>query len=184
MSIKYGDVTIIHNTCEDVSIWTSISSIFGFEQPITKQCKVVFLFDDGEICEVNDKLKDFKFDFFKSVSYRLPLYFEKNKTMEQNKVKCNNIYFYKKPVEKDNLLRLDFSSLFASYKRYNPKINTRTASVYNCIYYCYKDLKQPDVFGLVRIKSSETMPRYQFAYDCDEFTEEEVIYLIHSILCL
>jgi hypothetical protein len=52
-----------------------------------------------------------------------------------------------------------------------------TESKYNC----YKELK-PEIFGIIRIKSNEYMPRFQFAYDSDEFTKEEIVYLIHYIL--
>ena len=34
------------------------------------------------------------------------------------------------------------------------------------------------MFGLVRIKSTEQMPRFQFAYESDEFTKEEIKYFI------
>ena len=37
------------------------------------------------------------------------------------------------------------------------------------------------MFGLVRIKSTEQMPWFQFAFDSDELTKEEIIYLIHHI---
>jgi hypothetical protein len=45
-----------------------------------------------------------------------------------------------------------------------------TESKYNC----YKSFK-PEIVGLIRIKSTEQMPRFQFAYDSDEFTKEEVM---------
>jgi hypothetical protein len=49
------------------------------------------------------------------------------------------------------------------------------------IYYCNKNLEELDVFGIIRIASSDHMPRFQFAYDTTEFTKEEVCYLIHHI---
>ena len=54
-------------------------------------------------------------------------------------------------------------------------------SCYNGIYYCYKSNEKPEIFGIIRIKSNEYMPRYQFAYDDEEITKEEVIYLINYI---
>ena len=56
-------------------------------------------------------------------------------------------------------------------------------SVYNSIYYCYRDLTKQEIFGIIRIKSNGYMPRFQFAYDSDEFTKEEIVYLIHHIFC-
>ena len=74
---------------------------------------------------------------------------------------------------------LYFNQLFRSYLKFNTLMNIQ--SVYNCIYYCYKNGAESEVVGLIRIKSSDQMPRFQFAYDSDEFTKEEIIYLIHYI---
>jgi hypothetical protein len=52
---------------------------------------------------------------------------------------------------------------------------------YNSIYYCHKKSLKPEIFGIISIKSNEYMPRFQFAYDNDEFTKEEIIYLINNI---
>ena len=51
-------------------------------------------------------------------------------------------------------------------------------SKYNCIYDCYKSGLIPEIFGLIRINSTEQMPRFLFAYDSEEFTKEEIIYLV------
>ena len=73
---------------------------------------------------------------------------------------------------------MDFRPLFDSFN-YDASINT--SSRYNSIYYCHKESNMPEIFGLLRIKSSEIMPRFRFAYDSNEFTKEEVIYLINYI---
>ena len=57
MSIKYGELTIIHD--KEQSILTSLLNWFNNE----KKSKYIFLFDDGEICDSQDKLIDFKFKF-------------------------------------------------------------------------------------------------------------------------
>ena len=49
----------------------------------------------------------------------------------------------------------------------------------NIIYHSYKVGTQPEIFGLIRIKSNEHMPQFQFAYDHEEFTKDEIMYLIH-----
>jgi hypothetical protein len=123
--------------------------------------KCIFLFDNGEIC---DTVVDFHFKFLDSIGSVLPLYFEKH----------NQLYFDKKI--KDTLC---FNPLFMDNPKYKCDMNIE--STYNCIYYCHK-LSNPDIFGLVRIKSTKQMPRFQFAYDSDEFTKEEIIYVIHHIL--
>lgn len=178
MPIKYGELTIIHNA-NQTDILKSLSSWLGYEQTATKESKFIFLFDDGEIYDTNDNLKDFNFKFFNSCLLKPPVYFEKTKLVE-NKVNYNPSYFYKKPEQKDNLKKLDFKPLFGSYANFNSSMNI--PSYYNSIYYCYKSLEKSEIFGILRIKSNESMPRFQFAYDSDEFTKEEVIYLINYIL--
>jgi hypothetical protein len=146
--------------------------LFGSERNATEESKFVFLFEDGEIYDIDD-LKDFKFHFLNTFSCRLPSYF--NRTTENNK----KIYFYKKPLKINNLDKIDFKPLFTSYSKFNNSMNI--ASCYNSIYYCHKSLQETNVFGLLRIKSNENLPRFLFAYDSEEFTKEEVIYLIHYI---
>ena len=174
MPIKYGELTIIYNE-EEISIYTNFLLWLKYEQDVPKKSKFVFLFEDGEICDANDKLKDFKFEFLNSISsHKTPRFFEKK---EKNKWDCKKIYFYKEPIIKENDKHvLDFRELFSSYKKYNS--STNIPSLYNSIYYCYKNSVKPEVFGIIRIKSNEYMPQFQFAYDDEEFTKEEVIYII------
>jgi hypothetical protein len=153
MTIKYGELTRIKSQ----AIFSSFVSWFNPEYTTTNY---VFLFDDGEICDLNDKLKDLKFVFLVSCASVMPLYFTKD-----------NTYF--KQDEKN-----DFDKLFSSYSTYDSCV---IDSIYNGIYCCHKNGIKPEVFGMKRIKSSDTMPRYQFAYDTDEFTKEEIVYLIHYI---
>jgi hypothetical protein len=151
MTIKYGELTRIKS--QDI-----VSSFISWFNPEYKT-NYVFLFDDGEICDLNDKLKDFNFDF-SLYSTVIPSYFTKDTE-----------YYFKQREEND------FDRLFSSYSSYD---STVIDSIYNVIYYCIKGGKS-DVFGMKRIKSSDTMPRYQFAYDTNEFTKEEIVYLIHYI---
>jgi hypothetical protein len=171
MPIKYGDLTIIHNE-QEINIFSTISLFFGKEITSTKESKLIFLFEDEEICEDDDKLKDFEFIFRECSSSRLPSYFEKGG-------KHKKVYFKKTPIEKEDKIYINFTSLFSPYKKYNTYI--KVGSCYNGIYYCHKSSSKIEVFGILRIKSSETMPRFQFAYDSNEFTKEEVIYLIIHI---
>jgi hypothetical protein len=66
-----------------------------------------------------------------------------------------------------------------AYPKYDPSVDIK--SVYNEIYYNLKIPNNIDVFGIKRIPSTEHMPRFQFAYDSDKFTKEEVSYIIHYI---
>ena len=177
MPIKYGELTIIHNTEEQTNIFTYISSWLGCEQFASNKSKFVFLFEDGEICDTDNNLKDFKFKFYNGFLKTVPRWFEKT---TENKETYNRIYFYKDPIKNENNKQaLDFKQLFSSSTKYNRSMNI--PSYYNSIYYCHKLYEKAEIFGILRLKSNESMPRFQFAYEADEFTKEEVIYLIHYI---
>jgi hypothetical protein len=169
MPIKYGELTIIYNK-EEISIFSDFLLWLKYEPNVPNKSKYVFLFEDGEICEINDKLKNLQFKFMDNISSKMPIYFGKKK----------KFYFYKKPILDDSgKYRLNFKQLFSLYTKYNSSMSI--PSCYNGIYYCYKSNEKPEIFGIIRIKSNEYMPRYQFAYDDEEITKEEVIYLINYI---
>ena len=177
MPIKYGDLTIIFNK-EETNIFTSLLIWMGAEEIPPINSKYIFLFDDGEICD-SDNVKVFDYKFLNGFLSQIPMYFIK--PIEENKTP-GNTYFHKHPVEENNHnCLLDFNELFGLYSKYDFCMNIK--SVYNSIYYCYRDLTKQEIFGIIRIKSNGYMPRFQFAYDSDEFTKEEIVYLIHHIFC-
>jgi hypothetical protein len=165
MTIKYGEFTFINNESSMVeSMLDTLTSWITNEQQQKLPNNYIFLFEDGEICEWDNTCKDFKFYFCTSYISVLPLYFK-----EINK---QNTYFHT-----DNL---NFDSLFHSYSKYEPNVHVK--SNFNGIYYCYNlSLEKPEIFGIKRIPSTDYMPRYQFAYDINEFTKEKIIYLIHHL---
>ena len=192
MTIKYGELTIIkdkeHSTLSSLLYWITN------DEHLAKKSKYIFLFDDGEICEAEDKLLgDFNFSFLNSINLdqipfsftnsfrsKLPKLFE-IKSKESDELR---VYFHKSMNIKTLGSLLDFNQIFISYSKYMSDMNI--LSEYNCIYYCHKYLlnsetNEPEIFGLIRLKSTEQMPRFQFAYDSDEFTKEEIVYLIHHI---
>ena len=179
MSIKYGELTIIYDK-EETTLFTSMLMLLNYEGEPPKSSKYVFLFEDGEICESADKYKDFQYKFCMSSSTSLPLYFKKT---IKHKEKDHRTYFYKTPENNPNNQNkpsLDFRKLFTGYSKYRFKLYM--PSIYNSIFYCYKSGSlKPEVFGILRITSNEYMPRFQFAYDSDEFTREEIVYFIRSI---
>ena len=186
-----GELTIIKDT--EQSTLTSLLYWITNEEYQVKKSKYIFLFDDGEICDAENKLLgnfnfsflhdinlDLPFSFTNSIRYKLPIYFE-IKSKESNE---RRIYFHKGMDIKTSRSLLDFNQIFKSYSKFKCDINI--LSEYNGIYYCHKfllnsDTNKPEIFSLIRIKSTEQMPRFQFAYDSDEFTKEEIIYFIHHI---
>lgn len=172
MPIKYGELTIVY---KDQTLFTNLLIWLNYEVKPPVNSKYIFLFEDGEINEYDDKIKNFNFDFFNNIFPAMPLYFEKRKINKYD----NNIYFYKKPIKKNNIYTLNVNKLFNLYSKYDKQIII--PSKYNVIYYCHKSEEEPEVFGIIHIKSNEYMPRFQFAYDSDEFTKEEIVYLIYNI---
>ena len=161
---RHGNLTIIH-TKEYWSIW-------NWFKTTPKKSRYIFLFDDGEIRDTNiNEIPDLKFKFFYGTYIPFPVWFEKK--VDSRKPDHNRCFFYK------NQIGNDFKHLFQSYSNYNPaKI---IQSDCNMIYHCYKVGTQPEIFGLIRTKSKEDMPQYQFAYDQEEFTKDEIVYFIHHI---
>jgi hypothetical protein len=176
MQIKYGELTIIHNK-DSFDIFTNLTLWMGRELSLDDKSKLLFIFEDDEdkIFE-SDNIYDFNFEFSDScLNNMMPLYFKKN---IKNKFGYKTTYFQKEVYIKDNLRRLDMGPLFSAYKKYN--ISDRLGSIYNCIYYYFNPTKK-EIFGLLKIKSNEHMPRFLFAYDSDEFTKEEIVYLIKKL---
>ena len=174
MPIQYGEFTIIN--CSEPTVFTNWITWLKGEQRPDKNRKHIFLFEDGEIFEYDDKIPDFNFKFLNSVLYVMPLHFEKS---IEDKETRPHIYFNKKSTQEPYDCLSDFNQLFRAYSKYNVRSNVN--SDYNGIYYCYKTSFRPEIFGILRIKSNECMPRFQFAYSSEEFTKQEIVYLIHRI---
>ena len=83
MPIKYGELTIIKQ--KDESILTSL--LIWIKNESLPKNKFIYLFDDGEICESENKLIDFKYDFLNGLY--LPCYFQKKSI----KFEYSPIYF-------------------------------------------------------------------------------------------
>lgn len=170
MSIKYGECTVIH----EPNIFSNISLFFNVELRITNKSKILISFEgEDDICEfncdTNNNIKNFTFN--KSIESLLPTYFTKDKQMYLKKLP-------KKSVTTGRLT-LDTKKLFIQCKK---NLSIGIPSIYCGIYYKFKELKEIEVFGILRMKSNDYMPRFQFAYDINEFTKEECIYLLHYLL--
>jgi len=176
MPIQYGEFTIIHNEEEEGFFNSILRNWFNTETQAHQTSQIIILFEDGQICEIKDKFKDFQYRFLDSSRAPTPSYFERN-TTDENKYK--KTYFKKDTKNIDGIEHLNFTTLFETYSKYSK--GNIVASVYNSIYYHHKNSDKLDILGFRRIKSSESKPRFQFAYDNDEFSKEEVIYLINYI---
>lgn len=169
MPIQYGDLTVIIKP----SSYSLLNSWFTWLTPddekSDEKTKCIFLFDDGEICDAEEKQKDVHFDIsFSGISSDIPYMFRKGK-------RC---YFH--TILNSNYTLSSFEPLLGSYSKY--KVNNYLISDYNCVYYMFHGSVKKDIFCMIRTMSTETMPCYQFAYDTDEFSKSEVIHMILHIL--
>jgi hypothetical protein len=172
MPIKYGELTVIHNM-HPTNVFGNISLWLGIEPHATKATKFVFLFEDGDIRDADDvNATGYTFRFIESGRFALPIYFRK-------KSKDRTCYFFKHPLTIDGKFRVDFKPLFSAYAKFNSSV--KVSSNYNGTYYSHQGVEPVERFGIVRINSGESMPRFLFAYESDEFTKEEVIEIIYRI---
>ncbi len=183
--MKYGELTIIYDNDTQTDIFSKLVSwLNDIYNPIAEY---IFLFEDGEIYKKHDNIKDFvNFNYI----YTNGIFTDKLPSVIRKQYNSNNIndiiWFYKTPIkindnENDKSYTLNFKNLFAGYNKYH--ISIRSESIYNCIYYKHKyDTKEgiikPDIFGIMHIKSNKYKPRFIYAYDSNEYTKEEVMYLI------
>lgn len=92
MSIKYGELTCIIN--EENFLGNMFRSWFDLELIDHKTSKIVILFEDGEICEINDKLTDCEYIFLDDFDSETPIHFSKKNSAENVDRK---FYFIKRP---------------------------------------------------------------------------------------
>jgi hypothetical protein len=170
MTIKYGEIYVKHNT---ENLWTNmVFWVSHREQTVSEDSTIVVKFDDGDVQEISNEL------------------FGTNDKIEIGKnfiIKHDNAehtYFKQNPEkESDGTRTLCFRGIFKNYKIYDS--NNNIASYYNSIYYKHKlvdtTVKKMDVFAILRVKSSVSSPIYKIAYDSDDLSKEEILYIINCI---
>lgn len=211
MSIKYGELTVVYDKDDITPNWinTVFSWFEPPNSPdVSKPPRLIYLFEDGQIYDdelVYDEDKDEKDDkgnnkerkyedgfaqytqthngkilYFQKKknkkAYFIPSYFlnEKSLLLEKTgeKVKINQFC-------KDNLTLFQNNPkyIFNSYTL-DDKINHLFE--HNNFSISYGKTREI-VFGILRIKSNDNMPRYLFAYNEDEFNRVEVMKIIYNI---
>lgn len=179
MKVKYGEVFVKHNN-ED--LWTNVTLWLGYDEEtiISEDTTIIVEFDDKDIREVSNKSPNSNVNIeFTNDKNIIPSYFT---IKHEDK---DTIYFEEKPNRNpDGRLTLPTSLLFKNYKHYDS--TKTTASSFTCIYYKNNNIdnivKKFLGFSLIRIKSSISSPRYQIAYNADEFSKDEILYIINYLL--
>ena len=169
MPIKYGEIYVKHNT---ENFWTNMVFWFGYdEQTVSEDSTIIVKFDDGDVQEVSNEL--FETNDKIKISQYITI---------KNDSKKHHYFKRHSKTNSDGAQELFFGNIFKNYKNYD--VNNNIASYSNCIYYKHKvvdtnTVKKMDVFAILRVKSSVSSPRYQVAYDSDEFSKEAILYLIN-----
>jgi hypothetical protein len=178
MTIKYGEIYAKHNT---ENLWTSTVFWFGYdEQTVSEDSIIIVKFADGDVQEVSKKSSHAvdKNIEFKNYEYIIPSIFSIKRGDR------DSLYFKLEPkINNDGIHTLVFQNIFKNYEHYDS--NNNITSYFNCIYYRHKAVdcivKKENVFSILRVKSSISSPRYQIAYDSDDFSKEEIQALINRI---
>jgi hypothetical protein len=185
--MKYAEVTIIKNI-EHRGFFNTIFSSLGMidEETIvnSEHDIIVMKFDDEELpFSVNDRYVDCEYKAKTGYSGDI-LYF--NKRSKKAHLQKDTIFF-ETPNEKDGKKTLNFNVLKNFETDTYPKI---AASINNTIMYtndyAFSDVEglgKNHFYGITRMESSETKPRYYVAYKAPYITKEEVIYITkHHLL--
>ena len=172
MKVKYGEIFVKHNT-ED--LWTNASLWLGYDEETinSEDTTIIVEFDDKDIREVSNK----------STNSNVNIEFKNDKYIIKRGDK-DNVYFAEEPhIGTYGKRSLGVGKIFKNYKYYDAA--NGIASSFTCIY-CKHNVVDGIVkkllgFSLIRIKSSISSPRYQMAYNSDEFSKDEILCLINCI---
>ena len=132
------ELTIIYN--KEPNIITNLLVWLKCVDELINKERYIFLFEDGERCEYNDKITYFNFHFC-CIPSMMPLYFEEGK---------HAVYLLKgSKLAVDHVCLMDYTRLFSSYTKYDN--NLTIDSKYN-----YYKHRFPNVFGIIRIRITST----------------------------
>jgi len=178
MPIKYAEITTIFNLEKETMMNYFNRLLLGNENQTNENDTLIISFEEDEvICDVTKECTNSKIIMKmgpKCYDRRyLPGYFEMTDT--------NKTFFSKSPkTNSDGTKTISFNPIFNNYKKH--RTTKKEPSVYNCIYYVLKD--KTDVLAIVKIKSSDTKPRFLLAYDDEYFEKDNIIYFINYIFSI
>jgi hypothetical protein len=177
MPIQFAEVTIIQEETLFRSFWHTV----GFESNITENDMIILTFDGDDYpwntkTEYETKTREKKISFSEPKGNRYPLWFETDKvTSKINRPQTEWLKRCKTNEEGKEVLNVD---LFKNHHKF--KKDCMMPSSYNAIYYSMSS-NEKETFGIVRIKSTETKPRFMVAYEDTRFDKSDVIYLVHCL---
>lgn len=174
MPIKYGEFTCFYNNDILSNMFLFFYNINYCDSEVYKMSNLIIISfeDDDHKYTIDGKYVCNQSNINIVTKTKQPLF-------RSVFTKDTNMYTTKSPTKNANgVLQLSFSHLFSSYKNYN--IRRMVSSFYNTIWFKNLDLNN-ESFCIVYTTSSKYTPTFWFAYDSDEFTKEDVIYLLQTI---
>lgn len=165
-SMKFGFITIVYNHSFYDKLY---KRLFDNEIP-RENADIIILFDD----ELEQIVIDIK---------------ETLQTIPNIILSPDTYYSTPFMIEKNNILhikergsKIDGYSIFKSYMSNDEYKKNTDPSIYNCKYYKLdKHENKLTTFALIKKKYGFDSSRYLFAYDPNEFTRDEVQYIISCI---
>jgi hypothetical protein len=165
MPIKYAEIIISRNLEEETWL-TYFKNLIGEEDIITINDTIIVSFEDGTVSDTKCELTDNHFKFG-PIGHRggvYPEYFNNNRN--------DKLFVYKWPKFKDDVMKLDFNSIFKDYSKY--KTIKKTASVYNAIYF----IGTQEVLAIVK---NGNKYKYLLAYDDSFIDKLEINYFVNIL---
>jgi len=175
IDIKYGEITI---TNKNNPILSKLIRYFGHESKISDSSDIIILFDeDKSVIDTKDIQNDSHFGFYTGLNCSIPSWIDRD-----NKDGMREMFFYKKPTLINGEFTLIFKYIFNNFEKYNKEYKYNIVpSIFNCIYFRNTQTEKEDIFSIQKIASNETNQRYIFAYDCNEFTRNDIAYIVEVI---
>jgi hypothetical protein len=173
--IKYGKIFIRHNE-KDMSFFDYFdANIFNNEICInkTKDIGIIFDIEPYKIYGIDEITNIYNTN--SNHYYTSGINFDYTKLL-------TDINYANIEIELKRPQYCDLSGKFIlKFKNLFPQINLTlgSGSMYNCIYTTNVD---KEIFGIVKINSSNINPIYEFAYDSKLFTINDVIFLIYKLM--
>jgi hypothetical protein len=176
MPIKYAEITIIFNEEKETMKNYFNRILFGNENKTNDNDNIIILFDDESIYDTKN-IENIK--SHKKINMG-PKYYNRSVPMHFEIEPLKLYFFSKEPTIINNIPKLNFKPIFSNSHKF--LTSKREPSEFNIVYYQLLK-KDNDSLAIVKIKSSETKPRFLVAYDDTYFEKEDIIYFISYIFC-
>ncbi len=163
--MKYGFITIIYNH----NFYDKLFKKIFDNENLGENADIIILFDDELeqiVVEISSIINTPNIILRPDINFKTPFMIEKNSTLHM----------------KTRGKKIDFLPIFKSYISKEEYNRNNDPSIYNCQYYKLDKYENKQyTFALMKKKYGFDSCRYLFSYDSNEFTKEEIQYIINNI---